>query len=173
MESLSAVIFELCSEEGGLGKNAKSCEIGWEFWLPPPPYPEQPHFDFFHFRIAQSGKNRKENQRTVIKSTGSGLRRLSSCAFGHRLGGAWWPWCFLAPAIILLPSCFLARTSSHLSAPLGCWGLVTELLVSHPCLPLSPPPLSRGSRWAAGPLLKVSLPLFPAVPLTPPFLGSK
>lgn len=125
-----------------------------------------------HFRIAQSGKNRKENQRTVVKSTGSGLRRLGSGAFVALTGGAWGRWCFLAPAIIPVGLMLLARTSSHLSV-LGLGHRAAP--VSHPCLPPSstPPPLSRGGRWAAGPLLKVSLPLFPAVALTPPFLGSK
>ena len=89
--SLSLLRFLSCVlRRGGLGKDAESCEIRWECWLPPPPLPEPPHFDFFHIVGLHSlEKAEKKNQRTAAKSTGSGLRRLSSWAFVPLAGRAW------------------------------------------------------------------------------------
>lgn len=60
-ESLSAVIFELCSRRVWFReKMLKAVRSGGSSGLPPPPYPEQPHFDFFHILELQSGKTERK-----------------------------------------------------------------------------------------------------------------
>lgn len=92
-------------------------------------------------KINKKKKRKKENQRTIIKSTGSGIRRLGPHPFLPQTGRAWCPGRF--PALTAIPNALmpLAWPSAHLRRPFLLRRCVTEVFL------LYLPPVPGGGRW--------------------------